>query len=184
MIPMFLNLDAAAPFLVSATISGETELTLLFSEAVTRGVGHSDSDFAITLSGGAATLTYASGDGTAMLVFTISRTVTPDETGTLDYTQPTDGIEADDDGTDLDSFTDTDLVNGLASYVTVFEFLTGQLGDSYQINDMWMDFLAAEGYSTGSLNDRLLLWLANEGYPGALPDKFSAWVYATFIPHV
>lgn len=92
--------DETAPELVSATVEedGET-LTLVFDENVNVGTG-GNGGFALTASGGAATLTYASGDGTTTLVYDISRVVEDDETLTLDYTQPNDGIE-DDAGNDL-----------------------------------------------------------------------------------
>ena len=183
MLLITLNLESAVPFLISGTIlANGTDLSLQFSEAVQIGAG-GNGGFTIALSGGAATLTYDSGDGSSNLIYTISRTVQVAETGTLSYTQPTNGIE-DLEGTDLESFSDFDLINAGASFVTVTDYLAAQLGDLYQVNDMWMAYLASLGFTTGSLNDRMMLWLADEGYPGALPDKYSAWVRATLAPHV
>jgi len=85
------QLDAA--LLVSATIGyGGSTMSLRFDQPVQAGAGGTGG-FVPTLTGGAATLTYASGLGTAVLVYSVSRAVAPDETGTLAYTQPGDGIE-------------------------------------------------------------------------------------------
>lgn len=92
--------DVTAPTLVSAVISG-SELRLTFDEAVTIGAGGSGG-WALTLSGGACTATYSSGANTTILVYSLSRTPATSETGTIDYTQPVDGIE-DIAGNDLDS---------------------------------------------------------------------------------
>ncbi|MES2568667.1 MAG: hypothetical protein V4710_01280, partial [Verrucomicrobiota bacterium] len=63
-----------------------------FSEPVTFGVGGSGG-FAVTASGGAVTLTYHSGAGTDTWIYTGSRTVDFDETVSLAYTQPGNGIK-------------------------------------------------------------------------------------------
>ena len=103
---------AGAPNLLSATIvAGGDELSLYFDKIVSIGAG-GNGGFAVTMSGGAATLTYSSGDGTNTLVYDISRTITPGvETGTLAYTQPGDGVE-ESTGTDLASFTGYAVSNG------------------------------------------------------------------------
>lgn len=90
--------DLTAPTLQAARING-TSLRLTFSEPVTVNVS---SGWSLTLSGGAANVTYSSGSGTRYLYYTVSRSVDPAETGTIDYTQPGDGIE-DLAGNDLDS---------------------------------------------------------------------------------
>lgn len=73
--------DTIAPAIKSATIGTDgVTLTIVLSEAVT---GHSG--FTITPSGGAAGLTYSSGDGTDTLVFALDRTVYDTETATGDY---------------------------------------------------------------------------------------------------
>lgn len=77
-----------APTLVSATVqSNGTDLVMVFSRAVT-GFTAGAEGFALTgLTGGATTLTYASGNGTSSVTMTISRTVTQTETGgALAYT--------------------------------------------------------------------------------------------------
>lgn len=77
--------DTTLPQLIAAVITDATTLKLSFGETVngsTSGAG----GFTIALSGGAATLTYASGDGTLDRYYTISRSVGSTETGTLDYT--------------------------------------------------------------------------------------------------
>jgi hypothetical protein len=92
--------DTTPPTMTSATIqaSGDT-IALLFDETVTFGsVGNSG--FTVSLSGGAATLSYSSGSGTNTLNYSISRTIQYDETGTISYTQPGDGVE-DTSGNDL-----------------------------------------------------------------------------------
>lgn len=103
--------DATAPTLSTATVAANgTTLTLAFNEPVTRGLGHADSDVTLSMSGGAATLAYSSGDGTQNLVFTISRPIGNTETGTLAYTQPTDGIQ-DTTGNDLATIASKAVVN-------------------------------------------------------------------------
>lgn len=84
--------DVTAPTLVSAVIVGGTVLKLTFDEAVTFGAG-GNTGWTITMSGGAATLTYSSGDGTSALLYGISRTIADSETGTTAYTQPGNGVE-------------------------------------------------------------------------------------------
>lgn len=84
--------DVTAPTLVSAVIVGGTVLKLTFDEAVTFGAG-GNAGWTATLSGGAVTLTYSSGDGTSALLYSISRSVADSETGTVSYTQPGDGVE-------------------------------------------------------------------------------------------
>jgi hypothetical protein len=81
--------DTTPPTLSSATVNGTT-LTLGFNEVVNATI---NTGFTVTPSGGAATLTYASGTGTAYLVYTVNRTIVNGETMTLDYTQPGNGIE-------------------------------------------------------------------------------------------
>jgi hypothetical protein len=105
------TVEAVAPTLVSATIdaTGE-ELTLVFSEAVTEGAdGHAD--FALTSDGGAVTLSYVSGLGSATLLYATSRVVDEDETLTLDFTQLGDGIQDLVENV-LESFADAAVVNG------------------------------------------------------------------------
>ena len=95
--------DVTAPTLSTATIPlAGTTIVLTFSEAVSIGAG-GNGGFTVSLSGGAATLTYSSGSGTSQLTYTISRTVAANETGTVSYTQPGNGVE-DAAGNDLATF--------------------------------------------------------------------------------
>jgi hypothetical protein len=88
----------------ASTDSAGTSLTVTFSDPVTRGTAHADSDWTLNATNGNPTLTYSSGDGTTSHDYTISRTIQSDETLTLDYTQPGDGIEDDPAGNDLATF--------------------------------------------------------------------------------
>ena len=101
--------DATAPNLVSAIIVGDS-LRLTFDEEVTFGA-NGNTGIALTLSGGACTATYSSGDTSTRLIYSLSRTPATDETGTIDYTQPGNGIE-DIAGNDLDS-----IVSGSISII-------------------------------------------------------------------
>lgn len=115
------GIDSVVPTVDSATVaSNGTTVTVVFSETVSIGSGGSGG-CALDFSGGAATLTYSSGDGTSSLVFTASRTIESGETGTLDYTQPGDGIE-DEAGNDLASFTDQAVTNDSGGDVTAPTF--------------------------------------------------------------
>lgn len=87
-----------------------TSVLLAFSEAVTFGAG-GNGGLTLTLSGGAVTATYASGSGTNQLTYNLSRTIKSNETGTLDYTQPTDGIERLSDNADLASVASFSVTN-------------------------------------------------------------------------
>ena len=99
------------PRVVAANISADgLELYLIFNEQVTAGVdGYTD--FAMTASGGAVTLTYVSGDGATTWTYSLSRELDYDETVTLDYTQPGAGLK---DYTDnlLATFVETGVTNG------------------------------------------------------------------------
>lgn len=75
------RIDLLAPRLNSASIDPTgLILTLSFDEAITGNAG-----FTITPSGGAATLAYVTGEGSAGLQFDISRAIEEGETITLDY---------------------------------------------------------------------------------------------------
>ena len=101
--------DVVAPTLVKATIASDGDsISLLFDEAVTVGSG-GDEGFVLTASGGDVVMTYSTGDGSGKLTYTLDRTVGPDETFSLAYTQPGDGIE-DMAGNDLATFSDASVV--------------------------------------------------------------------------
>jgi hypothetical protein len=81
------------PTLSSATIpSSGTTIELAFSEAVTPGSGGSVG-WALSLSTGSVTASYASGSGTSTLTYNLSGTVNNGISGTVSYTQPGNGIE-------------------------------------------------------------------------------------------
>lgn len=102
--------DTTAPTLSSATINTSgTTLTLTFSEAVTFGAG-GNTGFVATMTGGASALTYASGSGTSSLVYNFARTIQSGETGTLAYTQPSNGVE-DSSGNDFVSISGVSVTN-------------------------------------------------------------------------
>lgn len=102
--------DATAPTLQSATVD-ETGLilTLVFDEAVTVGSGGSGG-CQVNSSDGNMTPAYASGDGTDTLLYDLPRLAYDDETLTLDYTQPGDGIE-DASGNDLEAISGAAVTN-------------------------------------------------------------------------
>jgi hypothetical protein len=92
------------PTLTSATLQASgTSIVLSWPETVSYGAGGTGG-YALTLSGGAATVTGVSGTGTNSHTLTVSRTVTNSETGTLAYTQPGNGAE-DSAGQDVVTFT-------------------------------------------------------------------------------
>jgi hypothetical protein len=73
--------DITAPTVLSATISSNgLNISIAFSEAVSGSLG-----FTLDMSGGAVDLTYAGGSGLSTLLYTLSRTIFMDETGTLSY---------------------------------------------------------------------------------------------------
>ncbi len=103
--------DTTAPTLQVALIpKAGTTLVLAFNEAVKFGAG-GNGGFALTMSGGAVTATYASGTTTTVLTYTLSRTVAAAETGTITYTQPGNGVE-DIAGNDLASIGATSVIRG------------------------------------------------------------------------
>lgn len=106
--------DTIAPTISAAVVTNNgTTLTISSAEILSVGAG-GNGGFTATMSGGAATLTYSSGDGTNSLVYTWSRTIGETETGTLNYTQPGNGIE-DDAGNDLATFSSFDITQTATS---------------------------------------------------------------------
>ena len=101
-----------APVLVNAVvITNGTQLQISFDRAVTIGAG-GNGGFTASMSGGAATLTYSSGDGSRFLIYDWSRTIDSEETGTLDYTQPGDGVEDAILFNDVVTFSGEDIIIG------------------------------------------------------------------------
>ena len=70
------------------------------------------------MSGGAVTMSYASGSGTSTLVYNLSRTIGIGETGTISYTQPGSGVE-DLAGNDLASIVGGSVTNNSTQDITV-----------------------------------------------------------------
>lgn len=102
--------DETAPTMLYFQIeSGSETATVGFSEAVTHGAG-GNGGWALSLSGGDSTATYASGAGTSVLTYTLSRPVFSNETGTAAYTQPGNGVE-DSSGNDLATASDNVINN-------------------------------------------------------------------------
>lgn len=104
--------DTTPPTISSAAVGTTgTTLTIVFNEAVTVSAAEQAStSFTLTMSGGAATIVYASGSGTNTLKYNITgRTIDDEETGTaaLDFTTSTNGIE-DQAGNDLAATGDSD----------------------------------------------------------------------------
>jgi hypothetical protein len=81
------------PTLSSAVLQASgTDIVIGWPESVSYGAGGTGG-YALTLSGGAATVTGVTGGGTNSHTLTVNRTVTNTETGTLAYTQPGNGAE-------------------------------------------------------------------------------------------
>lgn len=100
---------AVAPVLISATVlANGTSLSLVFDQAVTATI---NTGVTVTPSSGTATTAYASGSESNTLVYTISRTITAGASLTVSYTQPGNGLEATDDGTDVLGFTNVSAIN-------------------------------------------------------------------------
>jgi hypothetical protein len=111
--------DTTAPTLQSSTIAAAgTSIALVFSEIVIPGAG-GDAGWTIDMSGGTGEgLSYASGSGTDTLVYTITgRTIDQDETGTVAYTQPGNGIE-DQAGNDLATIGSASVTNNSTQDLT------------------------------------------------------------------
>jgi hypothetical protein len=100
--------ETIAPTFVSANIPvAGTTLVVNFSENV---VGTEGSGWTITASGGACTVSSATGTGTSQLTLTLSRTIAIAETVTLDYSSAT-GDLADEAANDLATFTGAAVAN-------------------------------------------------------------------------
>ena len=98
-----------------------TTVNLTFDQAVSVGAG-GNGGFTLSMSGGASTMTYASGGSTTTLVYNLSRTIQFGETGTVSYTQPGNGIEAASGGADVTSFASHAVTNS-STYKLVNETL-------------------------------------------------------------
>ncbi len=95
------------------TINEEgTSLTITLTRNVVFGAG-GNGGLVLNPTGDDVTLSYASGSGTNVLVYTISRPIcqTSEETAVLGYTQPGNGIEAAAGGLDLATFSGAAVTN-------------------------------------------------------------------------
>ena len=133
--------DTTPPTLSSATIpSAGTSISLAFNEAVSVGAG-GNGGWTITPSGGAATMSYASGSGSSTLVYNLNRTVNSGETGTVAYTQPGNGIE-DAAGNDLATIPSASVTNN-----------STQSADPYTSTRFAYSFNVADGSNPTSTAD-------------------------------
>jgi uncharacterized repeat protein (TIGR02059 family) len=110
------EIDVTPPTLSTAAVpTNGGSITLTFSEPVAVGSGGSGG-FVLTASGGASAMTFVSGSGTS-LIYSLGRQVAQDETLTLAYTQPGNGIE-DASGNDLATFSGAAVTNNSTQSVT------------------------------------------------------------------
>ncbi len=127
--------DVTVPTLTSSTIpAAGTSISLLFSEVVDAGAG-GDAGWTVTMSGGASAMSYTSGKGSNTLVYALARTVLSNETGTMAYTQPGNGIE-DASGNDLATISSNPAVTNSSTY-------TGGAGS------IMNEYFEAVGYDCG-----------------------------------
>ena len=160
--------DETAPTLDTASITtGTASISLAFDEYVAFGSG-GNGGFTVSLSGGAATLSYDSGAGTSTLVYTISRTIAVGETGTISYTQPGDGLE-DSSANDLESFSDTAI--SISDPVSTVHWVTttGSAGWTSCRGDtdpsVYCSLATANSYASGGDTVYMLTGTyANDGY--------------------
>lgn len=106
-----------ALFLTPVSLFAST-LEITFSKAVSVGSGGSGG-MAMSASAGAVTLTYVSGSGSAVLLYSTSRTIKAGETVSLSYTQPGNGLENTDDGVDIPTFSGSSVTNQSTSQYTI-----------------------------------------------------------------
>ncbi len=102
------EVEVDPPNLVTATLTTATNLELEWNEDVS--VGADASVPVVTASGGAVTLTYASGVDTNTWNYTTSRVILNNETLTVAYTKPVDGLQ-DASGNLMESFTGQAVLN-------------------------------------------------------------------------
>lgn len=119
--------DTVAPLVARATIE-DAVLTIRYTEVVEIGAG-GNGGHTLDCTGGAVTPSYSSGDGTLALVYTLSRTVAANEVCTLDYTQPTDGIE-DAAGNDLATYSDQAVLTSACTNDAIYEATQDATGNA------------------------------------------------------
>lgn len=101
-----------APTQVSATInSAGTQLSVGYSAAVAFGAG-GNGGHVVTMSGGASAMTYVSGSGSSVLIYSLARIINSGETGALAYTQPGSGIESPTSLADVATYSGRSVSNG------------------------------------------------------------------------
>lgn len=144
-----LNVDLS-PTQLSATINtAGTQITFGYSENVDfNSVG----GYVLSLTGGAATLTYVSGDGSTSLVFSLSRVVYQGEVGTLSYTNPGNGIEASSDGTDVGDFFGLSVTNNSTQTAPTVPVITGPTTPSVNENVAFAQNYTITDLSGGSVS--------------------------------
>ena len=100
--------DPDLPTLTSSTISSDGRtISLLFSEVMTH---NTETGWAITMTGGAVTMTYKSGSGGDTLVYNLSRRIKVGSTGTVAWTAEANTIE-DTSGNDLATIVSAAVTN-------------------------------------------------------------------------
>lgn len=129
-LPLVLQVeDTAAPTLLSVEIGASGDVVYLgFDESVQLGA-NGISGLALTLTGGAISLTYQSGSGTDTLTCSLSRTVSPSETGNGSYTQPGDGIK-DMAGNVLANIASIAIINGAVATGPTLSGITASVNDT------------------------------------------------------
>jgi hypothetical protein len=116
----YRNYAPGSPEPLSATINATgTTLTIVWSEDVVNGADGAD-DLTVSLEV-ATTATYSLGTGTATYVYDLSPAVFVGSAVTYSYTQPGDGIKAEDDGAVVQTFADLTVTNNstLVNYATM-----------------------------------------------------------------
>lgn len=84
----------APPVLINFRIRNDgLEAEVIYTSDATAGADGFNG-FALTMSGGAVAATYASGDPESTHVYNLSRRIENDETGTVNYTNPGDGVQS------------------------------------------------------------------------------------------
>lgn len=123
--------DVTAPlFSSSAIATNGTDITITFDGSVTIGAGGNGGFAIASCSGGAVTPTYSSGDGSATLTYSLSRTIDKDETGcTVAYTQPGNGVE-DAAGNDVATFGAQSVTNNSTQDLVVPTVSSATINDT------------------------------------------------------
>jgi hypothetical protein len=150
--------DTDPPAVMSVTVSTSgTTLAVNYNEPVSGGTS-GNGGFTITPSGGAATLTYASGSNSSTLYYTISRAIQYYETLTIAYTKPGSVFVEDLSGNDLVSPIPSAVTNystqGGTPPTVTFPFSNANpiIGDNDEYDDVYVDDYLMALASTGAIN--------------------------------